>query len=382
MAKFKAGTYLKQLGKTDYECQAFVPSKINREYDWNFSKLSSSLEKASGKLSELNSYALQTPDIDFFIKMHVAKEATTSSRIEGTRTEMEEVFMKQQEIVPERRDDWEEVQNYITAMRWSIKKLQDLPLSIRLIKKAHEKLLAGVRGEQKQPGEIRESQNWIGGKNIEQASFVPAPPEKIPDLLSDLEKFWHNDSLGLSHLAKAAISHYQFETIHPFLDGNGRIGRLLITLYLISVGVLDRPVLYLSDFFSRNKSDYFASLVKVREENDMEQWLRFFLRGVIETSENGIHTLKEVVDLKKHYLEVIDKKVSSRRQGLAQKALLRLFSDPIVSIKELAGELEITFPTADNLLKELEEAKIVKETTGKKRGKRFKLINYIQIFSD
>lgn len=380
MSKFKAGSHTKQLRDTGYEYEAFLPSKVNKDYEWEMSGLSSLLEEAGSKLAELNSYALQTPDIDFFIKMHVAKEATTSSRIEGTRTEVGEVFMDKEEVVPEKRDDWEEVQNYITAMRWSIDKLEELPLTMRLIKGAHKRLLSGVRGEQKRPGEIRESQNWIGGKSIEEASFIPPAPDELPDLLSDLEKFWHHEELDLPHLLKAGISHYQFETIHPFLDGNGRIGRLLITLYLMYMEVLDKPVLYLSDFFSRNRTEYFSSLIKVREEDDMEQWLRFFLRGVVETSEKGIGTLKEVVSLKENYLQTVEQEVSSRRQELTEQALSYLFSDPRVSVNELAEELDITFPTADALLKELGKVNLVKEVTGRERDRRFELVGYVSIF--
>lgn len=380
MKEFKAGDYKKQLLGTDYSYKAFLPSKINRSYDWNIPHLL--LEKASRSLANLNSYALETPDIDFFIKMYVAKEATTSSKIEGTKTQMGEVFMDKQRIVPEKRDDWEEVQNYIKAMRWSIDKLEDLPLSLRLLKGAHKHLLAGVRGKKKKPGKIRKSQNWIGGKNIEEASFVAPHLDDVPDLLTDLEKFWHNKKLSLPYLIKASITHYQFETIHPFLDGNGRIGRLLITLYLIYLKVLDKPVLYLSDFFSKNRSEYFQALVQVREENDMEQWINFFLRGVKEVSEEGRKTLKQVVSFKKECSRLIKEKVSSRRQELAQEALIYLFSDPLVSVNDIKEELDITFPTADALLEELEKAGILKEVTGKKRGRRFKLINYLNLFGE
>ncbi len=379
MVQFKAGTYKKNFAG-DYKYQSYLPAKINKPYQWENEQIDSLLEEASHKLSGLNTYALQTPDIDFFIKMHIAKEATTSSRIEGTRTEIEEVFMKKENIVPEKRDDWEEVKNYIKAMNLAIKEQQDLPLSTRLLKKAHKKLLSGVRGEDKRPGKIRKTQNWIGGKKLENANFIPPHPDDLPELLSDLEKFWHNDKLQLPHLIKAGMSHYQFETIHPFLDGNGRIGRLLITLYLISVGILDKPVLYLSDYFAHNRTEYFQSLTQVRKDNNMDQWLEFFLKGVINTSEQGTETLQKVVALRKDYLELINKKIGTRQQELAQRSLAHLFSNPLVSVQELSNKLEVTFPTANSLLRKMEQAGVIKETTGKQRGRRFKLQGYLDIF--
>ncbi len=380
MTEFKAGGYKKIFAGTDYEYESFLPSKINKPYKWKDKNIDIFLEKASNRLARLNSYALQMPDINFFIKMHVAKEATTSSKIEGTRTEIEEVFLKKDELVSGKRDDWEEVQNYIKAMNLAISELKKLPLSMRLLKKAHKVLISGVRGKHKKPGHIRKTQNWIGGSNLKNAIFIPPHPDDLPELLTDLEKFWHNHKLQLPDLIKAGISHYQFETIHPFLDGNGRIGRLLITLYLIYIGILDRPVLYLSNFLVKNRTKYFQLLNQVRESNDIDQWLRFFLKGIIDTSEQGVNNLQEAVALKKRYLEVIDEKISSRRQELSKKALFYLFSNPLVSVKELSRKLDVTFPTVNSLVKEMGKAGIIKEITSKQRGRQFKLINYIEIF--
>jgi len=381
MTKFKSGQYKTNLTGSSYNYKRFMPETINKPYKWHDKDIDLLLEKASSNLSKLNTFALQMPDISFFIKMHVAKEATTSSEIEGTQTNIEEVFIEKENLVPEKRDDWEEVQNYIKAMNLAINKLKDLPLSIRLIKKAHKILLSGVRGEKKNPGQIRKTQNWIGGTNINNANFVPPHPDDLPKLLSDLEKFWHNDKLQLPYLIKTAISHYQFETIHPFLDGNGRIGRLTITLYLIDVSILDKPVLYLSHFLNQNRTKYFQLLSQVRKENNMDQWLKFFLKGVTSTSKKGINTLQKAVNLKRDYDNLINKKVSSRQKKLSKKALSYLLSDPIVTVKELSNELGITFPTANSLLDALEKLEIVKEITGKQRNRQFKLKNYIEIFS-
>ncbi len=373
LTDFKAGVYIRQ-----YKYKSFSPTKINHTWVWTDPAINILLEQATQKLGELNGFSYIVPDVDLFIQMHILKEANTSSKIEGTRTGIEEDLMKKEEIDPEKRDDWQEVQNYIHAMNYAIQKLGDIPLSCRLLQHTHRILLENVRGEHKFSGEFRKSQNWIGGSSLSDAVFIPPHHNEVPDLMSDFEKFLHNEHINVPHLIKTAIAHYQFETIHPFCDGNGRIGRLLITLYLLSNGLLNKPTLYLSDFFEKNRASYYGALSRVRESDDLIHWIKFFLNAVVTTAEKGVNTFNEILKLKNK----IDTKIIklNRRAPNAKKLMELLYSRPVVNIHSVKDFLNVSKTTANNLIKVLADQGILKEVTGNIRYRNFIFEEYFKLF--
>ena len=371
--QFRSGQWLQQ-----YQYKSFSPTPINCEWQWLDPQLNTLLERASRALAELNALSLMVPDVDLFIRMHIAKEANTSSRIEGTQTQMDEALMRKEQIAPEKRDDWQEVQNYIEAINTAVEDLKQLPLSIRVLKQTHAVLMQGVRGDHKMPGDFRTSQNWIGGSNLNNAVFVPPHPSEVPELMGDLEKFWHNEQVQVPDLIRIALSHYQFETIHPFLDGNGRIGRLLITLYLVDKGLLHKPALYLSDFFERNRGAYYDALTVVRSSNDLLHWLRFFLTAVVETATSSKNTFMAIMTLRhevEHQILTLGKRAEN-----AKKLLLHLYQRPMVSIGDVAGLLEVTHQSATALVKQLESLNILVETTGYGRNRLYLFQRYFELF--
>lgn len=373
--EYKSGTFTKQYGY-----KSFHPCSINQEWVVDDPELNMLLDEATYKLGQLNAFSTFVPDVDVFIRMHIVKEATQSSRIEGTRTNIDEAVLDEKDISPESRDDWQEVQNYIEAMNHAINRLQKLPLSSRLFREAHKLLMKGVRGKHKTPGEYRTSQNWIGGATLKDASFVPPHHTIVPELIGDLEKFLNNEDIKIPHLIRIGMAHYQFEAIHPFLDGNGRIGRLLITLYLVRYSLLCKPTLYLSDFIERNRSIYYHNLSNVSEKSRMDQWLKFFLVGISETASIAIDTFNRIIALRDK-LEKETIITMGRRISNAKTLLTFLYSQPIVTASNVMEQLEVSAPTANALIKEFQALGILNELTGYKRNKIFAFSAYLKLFT-
>ncbi len=373
MKAFKAGTKINQ----GYY-KSFQPNFINREWKLDDMEIIRLLSKADRELGRLDMFSEYIPNLELFIQMHVTKEATQSSKIEGTQTNMEDALLEKEDVPLDKREDWDEVQNYIQAMNYGIERLKKLPFSSRLIKDTHAVLSQGVRGEQKQPGNFRTSQNWIGGATINDAVFIPPVHTSIADLMSDIEMFVHSESVYFPELLKIALIHYQFETIHPFLDGNGRVGRLFITLYLVSQGILKQPILYLSDFFEKYRSLYYDNLMRVREKNDISRWLKFFLIGVIETAQKGILTFDQILQLQKSS----EAKINSlgNRASNAQKVLNYLYQKPIVNSSIIGDVTGLSVASAYKLAGDMEKLGIFREVTGGQRGKLYLFEDYMKLF--
>lgn len=370
---FQAGEWRQR-----FRYKSFEPTPVNHQWSWADPTINTLLESATRALGELNAFSLIVPEVDRFIRMHVVKEAQTSSRIEGTQTGIEEAVMLEEQIEPERRDDWREVRNYVDAVNSAVAQLADLPLSNRLLRDTHTILMRGVRGQHKLPGEFRATQNWIGGSSLSDATFIPPHQDGIQELMADLERFWHNESIHVPHLVRAAICHYQFETIHPFLDGNGRIGRLLMPLYFISHGLLAKPSLYLSDFFERNRASYYDALMRVRLANDMSHWVRFFLAGVAETATKGRDVFRAILSLRTEAEQSV--LTLGKRVPTARAALDVFYQRPILTAGELQVELQIASPTANVVLRDLCRLGLVSEITGRRWGRAYAFERYISLF--
>ena len=374
LEEYKSGNYIKM---NDYK--AFIPSKINYNWGWDDTKLDKLLAEANRQIGELNAYSLLIPNVDLYIKMHVKIEANKSSRIEGTRTTVEEDLLDVTDINPKKRDDWEEVQNYVKATNYGVERIKNgFPVCTRLIRELHKILMQGVRGEHKTPGEFRTSQNWIGGSMPSNAVYVPPPHTEIAECLTDFEKFINNEEIDTPDLIKIAILHYQFESIHPFLDGNGRIGRLLIPLYIQSKGMLDKSCLYISDYIERNKDTYYDMLTRVRTHNDMIAWIKFFLEAVIETSKTAKEKFRNVVELTMEMDKIIiDLPIKAEN---AKKVIDVLYNEPIINRKKLMEITNIRPSTLKDTVNVLLENNIIVETTGYSRTQVFAFQKYIDLF--
>ncbi|MBA5249925.1 hypothetical protein MNB_SUP05-SYMBIONT-4-943 [hydrothermal vent metagenome] len=362
-----------------YNYQYFLPESINHNFEIDNGDLQVQLEKSTRLLGELNAMARIVPDVDLFIMSFINNEATQSSKIEGTQTELDDVFKVEDDIGIEQKDDWREVKLYINTINKAIEKLDELPISVRLIKQMHAILLSSGRGKDKMPGVFRTSQNWVGGTNINNAEFIPPHQNFVPQLMSDLEQFLHKKN-STPDIIKIAIIHYQFETIHPFLDGNGRIGRILIPLYLIDKGVLSKPLFYMSAFFEANKDNYYKKLMNARLKNNFSAWVLFFLKGVEQTAKHSIDTLMAVLDMKKKLTEKIYNE-SGNRSGNNLKLFEVLFQTPFIQVSQVKEKLAVSPTTAKHIVDDLVEMKILQELTNNKRNRVFAFQPYLSLLN-
>lgn len=340
------------------------------------------LERASRALGKLDGLSRFLPDVSLFVYWFVRKEAVLSSQIEGTQSSLSDLLLYEQKEMPGvPLEDVEEVSRYVAAVSHGVKRLREgFPLSLRLLREVHEVLLQTGRGSTKQPGEFRRSQNWIGGTRPGNARFVPPPLENLSDCLSDLEKFLHDDPVKTPTLIKAALSHVQFETIHPFLDGNGRVGRLLITLLLCAENAISEPTLYLSLYFKRHREIYYELLQKVRTEGAWEEWLLFFLEGVEETAEEAVSTATQILEIFAEDRTRIETLGRSAGNALRVHSLLQ--RKPVVSVPAAADELNLTAPTIRSAIENLEKLGLVSESTGKMRDRLFVYSRYLDILQE
>ncbi len=378
--KKRLGSYV-SLSAAGETYKAFVPPALPPDPPLIMDRLYKPLDNAMKALGELDALAKLLPDIGLFLYMYVRKEALLSSQIEGTQSSLSDLLLfENREKTRAPVDDVEEVSNAIAALHHGLKRMRDgFPLSTRLIREMHAILLRGGRGSDKAPGEFRRSQNWIGGIRPGKARYVPAPPETVGGLMSDLEKFVHDDRQNLPALIKAALVHVQFETIHPFLDGNGRLGRLLITLLLCADGTLAQPILYLSLFFKEHRQTYYDLLQDVRTKGAWEEWCDFFLDGVRETAAQGSADAKSIIDL----LERDRRRIGAI--GKASKSALKihryLLEKPFLSITKAAKELGLSVPTTTNAVQKLAEMGLLKELTGGARNRLFAYSDYLAILT-
>ncbi len=376
----RAGRYISQ--PTGY--RAFIPAPLPPQPPVELTgDLPGLLSAADRALGRLDGSVLTLPNPDLFVFMYVRKEAVLSSQIEGTQSSLQDLLAAEAQLFDEHMPrDVDEVVNYVRSMSHGLARLPDLPVSVRLIREIHAELMHGVRGGRLQPGELRSSQNWIGpaGCTLNTATFVPPPHHEVPQTLGDLEKFLHTEDT-LPPLVKIALAHVQFETIHPFLDGNGRVGRLLITFLLTERGVLHKPVLYLSHFFKQHRQAYYEHLQAVRDRGAWEAWLAFFLRGVIEVAGEAAETARRILQLREQHRAAITENLG-RAAGNGHKVLESLFDRPIVTVNDVQKLIGTTYAAANSLVSRLVKLGVLGEMTGYARNRRFRYASYIALFNE
>ncbi|GJL62893.1 MAG: cell division protein Fic [Nitrospirales bacterium] len=376
----RSGKYIRQF--TGYS--AFSPSPLppdpTLQLDDETLALISQADRALGRLDG----SIQTlPDSDLFVFMYIRKEAVFSSQIEGTQSSLDDVLEAEAQVFnPRRPGDVNEVLNYIKALRFGLERLGELPVSVRLIREIHMRLLENTRGMERNPGELRTTQNWIGpvGSTLHEATFVPPPPEEVPQALGQLESFLHQTD-PMPSLVKIGLAHAQFETIHPFLDGNGRMGRLLITFLLCERQILQQPVLYLSHYLKRHRNQYYNMLQNIRDNGNWEEWIKFFLIAVTEVSQEATQTARDIVNLRETHRQIITEHFG-RTAANGLKVLERLFSQPIISVNELASQTNVSFTSANQLMRRFMEHRILSEMTGHTRNRQFRYGPYIDLFAN
>lgn len=376
----RAGRYIDQL--EGYK--AFIPNPlppipevIMDQEMWNL------LSQADRALGRLDGATDALPNPDLFVFMYVRKEAVLSSQIEGTQASLIDVLeFESQALEPSHPQDVAEVVNYISAINYGLERLKELPVSLRLIREIHQELMKDVRGADRNPGEFRRSQNWIGpaGCSLAEASYVPPPPHEMIQALNNLESFLHSPQ-PMPTLIKVGLAHAHFETIHPFLDGNGRTGRLLITFLLCEQNILQRPLLYISYYFKKYRAEYYDRLQAVRDSGNWEEWLKFFLRGVYEVAQEAAATARKIVNLKEEHRQLVLNKMG-RRSGNSIALLESLYFRPIFNVEHAEAITKLSYPNANTLIKDLSDIGLLEEITGQKRNRAFSYAPYLAVFQD
>jgi Fic family protein len=377
----RIGRYIKSSVVGGEYYSAYLPKPLPPDPPINMAEIYPLLDRASVAVGRLDGLSVVLPDPQLFLYMYVRKEALLSSQIEGTQSSFSDLLIYENDEVPGVPvDDVAEVSSYVAAMNHGLERLRDFPLSLRLIKEIHTILMTNARGGTKQPGEFRTTQNWIGGSRPGNARFVPPPPEYVMECLDNFEKFLHDERVKMPALIKAAVAHVQFETIHPFLDGNGRLGRLLITFLLCVDGLLKEPLLYLSLYFKNRRDEYYSHLQSVREKGEWEEWVKFFLEGVEATAGQATETARKIISL----FDADRKKIESSEKSNASVLTIHKYmqSHPIVSTAKLKDACGMSLPTVLRNLAVLESMNIVKEITGKERRRVYTYMDYINILNE